>query len=175
MLSYPGPSRAPRGLLAGALAVGLLRERCDAPPNHIDARSAPVDLFEVVALVAEALFLCVSVVVAALCPAPLLGLLLGRLRPPPPLPALASSVALRAQVRAARGLVAAAAPPALRPGVRLCLGLSLCLGLGLGLGLGLLGLLGGSGLGRSLSLLKRRGAERETHRYRLPEDWLLWV
>lgn len=62
---------------------------------------AAVDLFEVVALVAVALFLLVGVVVAALCPASLLGLLLGRLRPPAGLTALATRVALRAEVGAA--------------------------------------------------------------------------
>lgn len=98
---------------------------CAAP------RSAAVDLFEVVALVAVALFLLVGIVVAALRPTPLLGLLLGRLRPPSRLPALASRVALGAEVRAARGHVAAAAPPAL------------------GLGLGLLR---GSGLSCSVAL-----------------------
>ena len=117
-------------------------------PHRGRVYSASVDLLEVVALVAEALFLCVGVVVAALCPAPLLGLLLGRLRPPPPLAALPPRVTLRAQVRAARRLVAAAAPPALSPRLRLRLGL--------------LGLLGGSGLGRplSLSLLKKKERER---------------
>lgn len=83
--------------------------------------SATVDLFEVVALVAVALFLLVGVVVTALRPAPLLGLFFGRLRPPAPLPALAACVALWAQVRATRGHIAAATSPAL------------------GLGLGLLG------------------------------------
>lgn len=89
--------------------------------RHGGVRSAAVDLFEVVALVAVALFLLVGIVVAALRPTPLLGLLLGRLRPPPRFPALASGVALRAQVCAARGHIAAAAPPAL--GLRLGLGL----------------------------------------------------
>lgn len=86
-------------------------------------RSAAVNLFEVVTLVAVALFLLVGVMVAALRPAPLLGLFLRRLRPPARLPALATRVALRAEVCATRGHIAAATPPAL----------SLSLGLGLGL------------------------------------------
>lgn len=81
--------------------------------------SAAVNLFEVVALVAVALFLLVGVVVAALRPAPLLRLLLGRLRPPARLPALATRVALWAQVCATRGHVAAATPPALSLGLGL--------------------------------------------------------
>lgn len=88
---------------------------------RVRARSAAIDLFEVVALVAVALFLLVGVVVAALRPAPLLGLFLGRLRPPAGLSALATRVALWAEVRATWGHVAAATPPAL----------SLVLGLGL--------------------------------------------
>lgn len=81
--------------------------------------SAAVNLFEVVALVAVALFLLVGVVVAALRPAPLLGLLFGRLRPPAHLSALASRVALWAKVCASRGHVTAAAPPALDLGLGL--------------------------------------------------------
>lgn len=91
--------------------------------------SAAVNLLEVVTLVAVALFLCVGVVVAALRPAPLLGLFFRRLRPSARLSALAACVALGAEVRATRGLVAAATPSALG------LGLGLSLGLGLGLGL----------------------------------------
>lgn len=83
------------------------------------ARSAAVDLFEVVALVAVALFLLVGIVVAALRPAPLLGLLFGRLRPPAHLPGLATRVTLWTEVCATRGHVAAAAPPALRLVLRL--------------------------------------------------------
>ena len=95
--------------------------------------SATIDLFEVVTFVAVALLLLVGVVVAALGAAPLLGLLLGGLGPA--VLHLAPRVALRTQVRAARGLVAAAAPPALR--LSLGLGFSLRLGLRLGLfGLG---------------------------------------
>lgn len=84
--------------------------------------SAAVNLFEVVTLIAVALFLLVGVVVAALRPAPLLGLFLGRLRPPARLSALAARVALWAEVCATWGHITAATPPAL----------------GLGLGLGLL-------------------------------------
>lgn len=84
--------------------------------------SAAVNLFEVITLVAVALFLLVGVVVAALRPAPLLRLLLGRLRPPARLPALTTCVALWAEVCATRRHITAATPPAL----------------GLGLGLGLL-------------------------------------
>lgn len=75
--------------------------------------SAAVNLFEVVTLVAVALFLLVGVVVAALRPAPLLGLLLGRLRPSARLSALATGVSLRTEVCATGGHVTAAAPPAL--------------------------------------------------------------
>lgn len=85
------------------------------------ARSAAINLFEVVALVAVALFLLVGIVVAALRPAPLLGLFLGRLRPPAHLPALAAGVTLWTEVRATWGHVTAAAPPALC--LVLCLGL----------------------------------------------------
>ena len=104
--------------------------------------SAAVDLFEVVALVAVALFLLVGVVVAALRPTPLLGLLLGRLRPPAHLPALAPCVALWAKVCATRGLVTAAAPPALSLG---------------------LGLLRRSGFNCSVTLLvqRQRGGSKE--------------
>lgn len=87
-----------------------------APPPR-RRRSAAIDLFEVVALVAVALFLLVGIVVAALRPAPLLGLFFGRLRPPAHLPGLATRVALWAEVSAARGHVAAAAAPALRLGL----------------------------------------------------------
>lgn len=83
--------------------------------------SAAINLFEVVALVTVALFLLVSVVVAALRPAPLLRLLFGRLRPPACFSALATRVALWAEVCAARGDITAATPPAL--GLRLRLGL----------------------------------------------------
>lgn len=85
------------------------------------AWSAAINLFEVVALVAVALFLLVGIVVAALRPAPLLGLFLGRLRPPAHLPALATRVTLRTEVCATWGHVTAAAPPALC--LVLCLGL----------------------------------------------------
>lgn len=83
--------------------------------------SAAVNLFEVVALVAVALFFLVSVVVTALRPAPLLGLFLGRLRPPARLSALASCVALRTEVCATRRHITATTSP------------TLSLGLGLGL------------------------------------------
>lgn len=105
--------------------------------------SAAINLFEVVALVAVALFLLVGIVVAALRPAPLLGLFLGRLRPPAHLPALATRVTLRTEVRATRGHVAAAAPPALRLVLRL-------------------GLLRRSGFDRSVTL--------QVHRNRWTED-----
>lgn len=101
--------------------------------------SAAVNLFEVVALVAVALFLLVGVVVAALRPTPLLGLFLGRLRPSACLSALATRVALRAEVCATWGHIAAATPPALS--------------LGLGLGLGLLRR---SGFDCSVTLLVQR-------------------
>lgn len=79
--------------------------------------SAAINLFKVVTLVAVALFLLVSVVVTALCPASLLGLFLGRLRPSAPLSALAPCVALWAEVCATRGHITAATP------TTLCLGL----------------------------------------------------
>lgn len=101
--------------------------------------SAAVNLFEVVTLVAVALFLLVGVVVTALRPAPLLGLFLGRLRPPARLSALATRVALWAEVCATRGHITAATPPAL----------SLSLGLGLGL-------LRRSGFGCSVTLFVQR-------------------
>lgn len=113
---------------------------------QVHAASAAVDLFEVVALVTVALFLLVGVVVAALRPAPLLGLLLGRLRPPASLAALATRVAFRAEVGAAWRHIAAATPPAL----------SLVLVLVLGLGL-----LRGSGLDCSLALLWAEGEKKE--------------
>lgn len=72
-----------------------------------------------VALVAVALFLLVGIVVAALRPAPLLGLFFGRLRPPAHLPGLATRVTLGTEVRATRGHVTAAAAPALRLVLRL--------------------------------------------------------
>lgn len=109
--------------------------------------SAAVNLFEVVTLIAVALFLLVGVVVAALRPAPLLGLFLGRLRPPARLSALATRVALWAEVCATRGHITAATPPALS--------------LGLGLGLRLLRR---SGFGCSVTLFvqrKRGGAKRK--------------
>lgn len=111
---------------------------------RVCARSAAIDLFEVVALVAVALFLLVGVVVAALRPAPLLGLFLGRLRPPAGLSALATRVALWAEVRATWGHVAAATPPAL----------SLVLGLGL---------LRRSGFDCSVTLFEKR-EKRRKHR-----------
>lgn len=83
--------------------------------------SATINLFEVVTLVTIALFLLVGVVVAALRPAPLLGLFLGRLRPSARLSALATRVALWTEVCATRGHITAATSPAL----------SLVLGLGL--------------------------------------------
>lgn len=94
-------------------------------PLRVHAASAAVDLFEVVALVAVALFLLVGVVVAALRPAPLFGLLLGRLRPPAGLTTLATRVALGAEVGAAWRHVAAATPPALSLVLVLVLGLGL--------------------------------------------------
>lgn len=83
--------------------------------------SAAVNLFEVVTLVAVALFLLVGVVVAALRPAPLLRLLLGRLRPSARLSALATSMALWTEVCASWGHITATTPPALS--LRLGLGL----------------------------------------------------
>lgn len=83
--------------------------------------SGAIDLFEVVTLIAVALFLLVGVVVAAIRPAPLLGLFFGRLRPPACLSALATCVTLWTEVCATWGHVTAATPPAL----------SLVLGLGL--------------------------------------------
>lgn len=83
--------------------------------------SGAIDLFEVVTLIAVALFLLVGVVVAAVRPAPLLGLFFGRLRPPACLSALATCVTLWTEVCATRGHITAATPPAL----------SLVLGLGL--------------------------------------------
>lgn len=81
--------------------------------------SATINLFEVVTLVAVALFLLVGVVVAALRPTPLLGLFLGRLRPPTHLSALAARVALWTEVCTTRGHVTAATPPALSLVLRL--------------------------------------------------------
>lgn len=104
---------------------------------------AAVDLFEVIALVAVALFLLVGVVVTALRPAPLLGLLLGRLRPSASLATLAARVALGAEVGAAWRHVTAATSPAL----------SLVLVLGLGL-------LRGSGFDSSLALLQTEGEKK---------------
>lgn len=107
--------------------------------------SAAVNLFEVITLIAVALFLLVGVVVAALRPAPLLGLLFGRLRPSARLSALPARVALWAEVRATWRHVTAATPPALS--------------LGLGLGLGLLRR---SGFGCSVTLfMKKEGGEIE--------------
>lgn len=81
--------------------------------------SAAVNLFEVVALVTVALFLLVGVVVTALRPAPLFGLLFGRLRPSARLSALATRVALWAEVCATRRHITAATPPALSLGLGL--------------------------------------------------------
>lgn len=81
--------------------------------------SAAVNLFEVVTLVAVALFLLVGVVVTALCPAPLLRLFFGRLRPSSWLSALTTRVALWAEVCATRGHITAATPPALSLGLGL--------------------------------------------------------
>lgn len=103
-----------------------------------------------VTLVAVALFLLVGVVVAALRPAPLLGLFFRRLRPPARLSALTSGVALRAEVCATRGHITAATAPALS--------LSLSLGLGLGLSRVLgLRLLRRSGFDCSVAQHQRRG------------------
>lgn len=81
--------------------------------------SAAVNLFEVVTLIAVALFLLVGVVVTALRPAPLLGLFLGRLRPPAWLSSLTTCVALWAEVCATRRHITAATPPALSLGLGL--------------------------------------------------------
>lgn len=107
--------------------------------------SAAVNLFEVVTLIAVALFLLVGVVVAALRPAPLLGLFLGRLRPSARLSALATRMALWTEVCATRGHITAATSPALS----------------LGLGLGLLRR---SGFDCSVTLFvqRKRGRERST-------------
>lgn len=100
--------------------------------------SAAVNLFEVITLIAVALFLLVGVVVAALRPAPLLGLFLGRLRPPARLSSLTTCVAFWTEVCATRRHITAATPPALS----------------LGLGLGLLRR---SGFGCSVTLFLKRG------------------
>lgn len=75
--------------------------------------SATVNLFEVVTLIAVALFLLVGVVVTALRPTPLLGLFLGRLRPPSCLSALASGMAIWTEICATWGHITAATTPAL--------------------------------------------------------------
>lgn len=104
--------------------------------------SATINLFEVVTLVTVALFLLVGVMVAAMRPAPLLGLFLGRLRPPARLSALATRVALWTEVCATWGHITAATPPAL----------------GLVLGLGLLRR---SGFDCSVTLFVQKGREEE--------------
>lgn len=81
--------------------------------------SAAVNLFEVVALIAVALFLLVGVVVAALRPAPLLGLFFGRLRPSARLSTLATCMTLWAEVCATWGHITAATSPALSLGLGL--------------------------------------------------------
>lgn len=105
-----------QGSGSSVLAMCHHRHRC---VRWVCMWSAAVNLFEVVTLIAVALFLLVGVVVAALRPAPLLGLFFGRLRPSACLSALAASVTLWTEVCATRGHITAATPPALSLGLGL--------------------------------------------------------